>query len=217
MCYSAMQAQAAKNDLMGLRFYARVQIDYGETMIFPLGKMAFGRLSPEDGAREALLGQFGLVPPWIADDKDGPKFGRNCYNARSETLFEKPSFKESIRLHRAVIPATAFFEFPDHEKPVKHRYKVTRRDKGSFWFAGLWAYNKKYDLTSCSIITTEPMDLVSKFHSRSPVILDESQLEAWLDPALKDKGGIEPFLRPHSSEGFELEIEDWEAVRKKRT
>jgi putative SOS response-associated peptidase YedK len=209
MCASTMQGQAAKTKFGDFKFKARTQGDFDEKIIYPLQSMAFGRLSPETGEREFVKGQFGLVPDWVTDAKGGTKFGRYCYNARSESVFEKPSFRKAILHKRAVIPVLAFYEFPDKEVPLKHRYRILRTDSKAMWLAGIWERNEAYGLESCSILTSEPMSLVSEFHSRSPIILDDTQLDAWLNPNVYKKEPIEVFLKPHLSDGYSLESELW--------
>ncbi len=53
------------------------------------------------------LMRWGLIPGWAKD----PKIGSKLFNARAETVAEKPSFKKSLRLQRCIIPASAFFEW----------------------------------------------------------------------------------------------------------
>ena len=209
MCASAMQAQGAKNRLLGLNFKMRVQVSDDERTIFPLQPMAFGRLNPATGEREALVGQFGLVPDWVTAERGGAKFGRNCYNARTETVFEKPSFRKAILARRAVVPVEAFYEFPDKEVPLRHRFKVRSRSGRPFWLGAIWERNEALGLDSLAVLTTGPMDLVAPFHSRSPVVLDEGQVEGWLDPALRDAGAIVNAFAVHGSEDFEVVQEDW--------
>jgi putative SOS response-associated peptidase YedK len=211
MCASAMQAQAAKNKMWEFTVKVRTQMD-GEDhrIIYPLQPMAFGRLDPS-GDKEALVGQFGLVPEWVTDAKGGPKYGRHCYNARKETIFEKPSFRTAILMRRAVVPVTSFFEFPDKEVPLKHRYKISRKDGQAFWLAAIWEHNHRYNLDSVSVITTTPMNLVEKFHSRSPVILADDQVDSWLNT--DDRTRIDSLLDPVASGDFALETEDWNRKR----
>ena len=205
-----MQNQSIKSLLGPFSYQGRVGSDEPDNrMIYPLHPMLFARLNPQSGAPEALQGQFGLLPPWVDDAKGGPKFGRFCYNARSESIFEKPSFRDAILTQRALIPVTAFYEFPDHEKPLRHRYKVFRRDQAPFWFAGLWAHSPRYNVTSCSIVTVGPMAVLEEFHSRSPLILDQAQAEAWLDPQKKEAPALRPFFKPAPSQDLVAEAEDW--------
>jgi len=207
MCYAAMQAQSAKSHLGLLGYY--IQDFEGERMVYPLQPMLFGRIHPQSGQREALLGQYGLLPPWVDDAKGGPKFGRFCYNARSESIFEKPSFRDAILRQRALIPVEAFFEFPDNEKPLRHRYKVRRQDNEAFFFAGLWSYHPGYKAFSCSVVTTEPMALFKGTHSRSPVILNGAQAHAWMDPAMTEPKKIAALMKTAASELFVLDVEEW--------
>jgi putative SOS response-associated peptidase YedK len=208
MCASVMQAQGAKSKFGDFQFKARTGVDLDERIIFPLQPMALGRLD-DTGQREAVSAQFGLVPEWVDDAKGGPKFGRYCYNARRETVFEKPSFRQAILKRRGVVPVTAFYEFPDKEVPLRHRYRISRQDGQAFWLAALWESNERYSLLSCSILTGEPMSLVADFHSRSPLILDDTQLQAWLNPALSEREAIAALLGTHGSEGFQLDKEAW--------
>ena len=207
MCASAMQNQAAVSKLGAFKFRTRIQPDVAAPgVVYPLKSMVFGRLAP-GGGREGALGSFGLVPEWVTDAQGGLKFGRRCYNARKETIFEKPSFRSAIFRRRAVVPVSAFFEFPDREAPLRHRYKISRRDGGAFWLAAIWERHPGYGLESVAVITTTPMGLVADFHSRSPVILDDERMAAWLETSSRPE--LEGFLVPHESSDYVLEAEPW--------
>lgn len=212
MCATAMQAQGAKNMLMDLDFKARVSVDDGPRLIFPLQSMGFGRLGG-DGLRESVEGQFGLVPEWVSEKQQGPKYGRNCYNARVETVFEKPSFKKAILTQRAVVPVEAFYEFPDKESPLRHRLRVQREDGHAFLLGAIWAWHPGYGVTSVSVLTTEPMELLAPWHSRSPLILAPEQVGAWLDPAMRQGSAIRRFLKTSTSAGLSVVREDWAGPR----
>src|SRR5271154_2916962 len=103
MCASTMQAQAAKSKFGFADFEVRVQMDSRERVVFPLQSIVFGRIHAAGGKREAISGQFGLVPDWVGSGRGGAKFGRHCYNARTESVFEKPSFRKAILSRRAVV------------------------------------------------------------------------------------------------------------------
>jgi putative SOS response-associated peptidase YedK len=184
-------------------------MDGAERVIFPLQELAFGRADPGGGGLQAVPGQFGLVPDWVDAARGGARYGRHCYNARTETVFEKPSFRRAILERRAVVPVDCFYEFPDKEAPLRHRFKVRSRSGGAFWLAAVWERNRALGLDSVAVLTTEAMDLVAPFHSRSPVILDNAELGAWLDPALRDPAAIARRFAPHASEGFEVDKEPW--------
>jgi putative SOS response-associated peptidase YedK len=141
---------------------------------------------------EARFLAWGLIPSWSTD-------GKGFINARAETLEEKPSFSESFRLRRCLIPADGFFE-----------WKRTGREKRPFYFqlddelpfalAGIWdTWSNRGDaVTSCAIITTAANELVGEFHDRMPAILLHESGEAWLDPKT-DHASLREMLKPFPS------------------
>ena len=124
---------------------------------------------------------WGLVPFWAKDRS----IGQRLINARAETLAKKPAFKKSLESRRCLVPADGFFEW---KRTPGARYKTPvyfQADQGQpFAFAGLWATwrdPKTGDvLTSCTIITTAPNELVASVHNRMPVILRRSLHDTWL-------------------------------------
>jgi len=209
MCFAGLQATMIEPKFNLLGFGGSEAAPSQERMFFPLQALRFGRLNPATGAREVAQGQYGLVPDWVDAKRGGAKYGRNCYNARTESVFEKPSFRKAILSRRAVVPVEAFYEFPDKEVPLKHRYKISAKDKSAFWLAGIWEWNPGLGLMSVAVLTTGPMDLLAPFHSRSPLLLDDGKIEAWLDPKLKDPAEIAKAFVPHSSQHLLAEQEDW--------
>ncbi|MEO7954832.1 MAG: SOS response-associated peptidase family protein [Polaromonas sp.] len=85
-------------------------------------------------AREAMSGVFGMIPHWAKDEKSA----RRTYNARSETVAEKPGFRDAWRLGRhCIIPAEAFFE-PDWRTGKAVATRINRPDGQPMGIAGLW-------------------------------------------------------------------------------
>jgi putative SOS response-associated peptidase YedK len=209
MCASTMQAQAAKKQLGLAGFAVRSQMDGQERIVFPLQTLAFGRARPGGPGKEAVDGQFGLVPDWVGAGRGGAKYGRHCYNARIETVFEKPSFRRAILERRAVVPVDCFYEFPDREIPLRHRLKVRAKNGEALWLAALWERNAALGLDSVAVLTTGPMELLAPYHSRSPLILDQDQVDAWLDPGQKDPRAIAAAFTVHASGDYELVREAW--------
>ena len=136
--------------------------------------------------REALAGQFGLLPHWAKDDK----FGRRTFNARSETAATLPSFRDAWRkAQRCVIPADAIYE-PDWRsgKPVPTR--ITRDDGEPMGIAGLWSRWKSpagHEVHSFTMLTINAGEhtLMRNYHKptdekRMVVILPEGAYEDWL-------------------------------------
>jgi len=147
-----------------------------------------------DGAlREALTMRWGLVP-FSAANPDG---AARMINARSETVADKPSFRLAFQKTRCLVPADGFYEWK-RTGGVKQPFHITLRDRRLFAFAGLWdewTSREGNRLLSCTILTTEPNELVRPIHDRMPVILPPERYEAWLDPRANPQG-IREFLRP---------------------
>ena len=128
--------------------------------------------------RNVELCRWGLVPGWAKD----PRIGYKMFNARAETLSEKPSFRVPFLRRRCLIPADGFYEW----KLVDGRkspFLFTMKHKKAFTFAGLWESwldPAGSELRSCTLITTEPNELVGQYHDRMPVILDETARWEWL-------------------------------------
>ncbi len=134
------------------------------------------------------LAKWGLVPHWMKDPK------KPFINARSETIFEKPSFKYLYRDHRCVAIADGFFEwsmFDDVKRPVYFYLK----DRQPFGFAGYWERDREEeDLKTFVIMTTDSNKDVEDFHHRMPVLLTKEGIKAWLEKG--DKGVLRPFEEP---------------------
>jgi putative SOS response-associated peptidase YedK len=133
------------------------------------------RSSQTDGLKLDLA-RFGLVHSWAKDTKSAYKY----INTRVETIREKPAFKEAYRKRRCIIPAQGFYEWRE-EYGRKHPYYFDRKDDELVLFAGLWEHATidGESITSFSILTSEPNELVGPYHDRMPVITTDP--EAWLD------------------------------------
>lgn len=132
--------------------------------------------------RRVLTGmRWGLVPFWAKD----LAIGSRMINARSETVLEKPAFREAIARRRCLVPAGGFYEWqktPGGKRPLR----ITLPGGDLFAFAGLWAKWKAPDgstLRTYTILTTEPNEVLRPIHDRMPVILPRDAEDAWLDPA----------------------------------
>jgi len=119
---------------------------------------------------------WGLIPSWSTD-------GKEFINARAETLEERPSFSESFRLRRCLIPANGFFEWKRAGKE-KRPFYIYSRDEAPLMFAGIWDTwrNRGEIINSCAIITTPANELVGELHDRMPAILSREFHDAWLNP-----------------------------------
>lgn len=128
--------------------------------------------------REMKLLRWGLIPFWARDEA----IGSRLINARSETAFEKPTFREAIKHRRCIIPADGFYEWQSMGGR-KQPYFFQMRDGQPFGFAGLWDrwQGRGQVIETCAILTTNANEALSPVHERMPVILHPDDYELWLD------------------------------------
>lgn len=153
--------------------------------------------------RSASLMHWGLVPHWAKDRQIAYK----TINARAETIADKPSYRDAFRKRRCLIPATGFYEWQKLAKG-KQPYHICIQNKEPFALAGLWErwHDKQSDeaLDSCTIIVTDANRLMSRIHSRMPVILPESAWNTWLNPDFFERKTLESLLKPFPDKNMEL-------------
>jgi putative SOS response-associated peptidase YedK len=123
-------------------------------------------------------------------------------NARSETVAEKPSFRNAFKKRRCLILADGFYEWKG-EKGHKQPMFITLPHRKPFAFAGLWeTWNKKPGsdsiVKSCTIITTQASESFSEIHHRMPVILNSEIYEPWLDSQNHDLDELKNILKRES-------------------
>jgi putative SOS response-associated peptidase YedK len=148
--------------------------------------------------------RWGLIPNWARDEKVAYK----TINARMETVDTAPSFRSAFQKRRCLIPADGFYEW----RKIGGRklpYSIGMKDDRPFVFAGLWegwkAPGSDHWLRTCTIITTEPNELLAQIHNRMPVILPEELHAAWLGEI--EVAELKTLLRPFpASEMRMLEI-----------
>lgn len=161
--------------------------------IAPTQNILAVRQTPD--GREAVTFKWGLIPSWAKDTSIGPKL----INARSETIDEKPSFREAFKRRRAIIPVDGFYEWArrgDKKQPYYFHFK----DDRLFGFAGLWEKWRTPDgesLESCSILTTEANEALGAIHHRMPVILHPDTYDLWLDEDERKQDLRKELLRPY--------------------
>jgi putative SOS response-associated peptidase YedK len=108
-------------------------------------------------------------------------------NARSETILEKPAFKESAERRPCLIPADGFYEWR-RRADTKQPFHFGMKDDSLFAFAGIWDRWKPATgpiVESCAILTTSPNELLRDVHDRMPVILRSEQYSLWLTPSAR--------------------------------
>ena len=152
---------------------------------------------PNDGQNRMDFYNWGLIPFWAKD----PKIGNRMINARSETIAEKPSFRSSFKYKRCLILADGFYEWKNEPGSTsKTPYFIHMKDRQPFAFAGLWDIWHSKDgseIRTCTIITTEPNQLLQEIHNRMPVILSPDDFDLWLDTSAQNATAVQHLLRPY--------------------
>ena len=149
-----------------------------------------------EGRRALAALRWGLVPRWSSDAKRAP------INARAETAASKPSFAESLRQRRCLVPADGFYEWQRQGK-YKQPFCFRLCDDRPFAFAGIWdAWREPGGtlLLTCAFLTTEANELVRPVHDRMPVIVPDCQYDLWIDRDVQDAAELAPVLRPFPAE-----------------
>lgn len=149
-----------------------------------------------------IMMRWGLVPSWSND----PLIGFQMINARAETLTQKPSFKNSFKKHRCIIPCSGFYEWEKIDKKTKMPYYIRHKNGEPFALAGLWDEwnNDGGNLTTFTIITTTPNKIIEPIHDRMPVILKAEDHDMWLNPDIKNTENVITLLKPYPAEEMEL-------------
>lgn len=139
---------------------------------------------------------WGLVPHWIKDKTQKQKYWNKTLNARGESIFEKPSFRDAARDQRCLIYINGFYEH-HHQNLKTYPYYISAINEEPLILAGLWNNWKdpetNISMNTFSIVTTEGNSLLKKIHNnpklegpRRPLVLPSEFAEKWLSPVSDD-------------------------------
>jgi putative SOS response-associated peptidase YedK len=140
------------------------------------------RESRDTGEREIVLARWGLIPFFTTTLSEIK--GLSTINARAETIATSKTWREPFRKRRCLVPASAFYEWPENAPKPRQPYVFDTTDASMFAFAGLWDAWKDAEghwLQSFAIVTTDANELMARIHSRMPVILHRRDYDRWLD------------------------------------
>jgi putative SOS response-associated peptidase YedK len=167
--------------------------------IAPSQPVAVVRIAPEraEPRRELVWLRWGLIPSWAKD----PAIGNRMINARAETAADKPAYRSAMRRRRCLVAADGFYEW-QRRGSQKQPYFIHMRHGRPFGFAGLWEAWRGPEgsrIESCTLLTTEPNELLRPIHDRMPVILPAEDYPAWLDPEVEEPEVLAGLLGPYPS------------------
>ena len=148
-------------------------------------------LKSKKGKLEIDQFTWGLIPYWVKDELQAKELRDKTLNARGETIFEKPSFREAARSSRLIIPLDGFYEH-HHKAGKKYPFYIQRKDKRKMFIGGVssdWNNQATGELIrTLSIVTTKGNDMMKEIHNnpkirepRMPLILNDEDCVKWLE------------------------------------
>jgi putative SOS response-associated peptidase YedK len=131
--------------------------------------------------------KWGLIPGWTRSDEDAEEIRLKTFNARAESILEKPSYSSSVKNKRCIIPVRGFYEW-QHSGKLKIPWYIYRTDGDIMSLAGLyseWLQSSTGELIcTFTIITTGANRLMAEIHNskkRMPAILEKESEKTWLN------------------------------------
>ena len=183
----AQQFDVSEEEFQEMGFSPRYNVAPGQIV-------AAVRQDAEKPVRHFAKLKWGLVPFWAKD----PHIGFKMINARSETIIEKPAYREPFKHRRCLIAADGFYEWKKEGK-TKQPFSFGMKDDSIFAMAAIWERWKDPKgevLETCSILTTSPNALLEDVHDRMPVIVRPEDYDLWLDPGLKKPEALMDIFKP---------------------
>jgi len=166
--------------------------------------------TPSGDVRSIDIARWGLIPSWARDASRAS----NAINARSESIAEKPTFREAFRSRRCIIPATGYYEWATElgPYPPKQPFYIHRKDNALLAIAGLYESwidpASKKEVTTASIITREAVGGLATIHHRMPVFLTEDKWSAWMGTSRLHESEVDQYLAllnsPEPAAGLEF-------------
>ena len=151
------------------------------------------------------ISEWGLIPSFAANEERAVELSNMTLNARSDTIHQKPSFKNSITAKRCILPLDGFYEW-QHNGKIKQPFYIYPSDETVFYMGCIfntWVNKQTGELRdTLSIITTDANPLMAKIHNtkkRMPLIIPKSSIEAWTDPKTS-MSLINQMMKPYSTE-----------------
>lgn len=170
--------------------------------VAPTTRILAVAVSPTDSRRRLGRFHWGLVPHWAKDRSGASKL----INARAETVYEKPSFRNLVPNRRCLVPVDGYYEWrtvgrvEGKAAGPKEPVYVTRADRSVMALAGLWTtWRESPDapaLTSCCLVTTAANVDLAPIHDRMPVVVEPEDWATWLAGSDTPREEVESMLAP---------------------
>lgn len=145
------------------------------------------------------IASWGLIAPWSKDRSDALRSQSQAINARSESVHEKPTFRNAFRQRRCLVPASGYYEWATELGRYKTKQPVfiSRDDDKLLAFAGIfdrWISPDGEFRDSVAIITRDAVGELAKVHNRMPLFLPRERWNAWMDSELTEVEEIKALM-----------------------
>ena len=123
----------------------------------------------------------------------------STFNAKAETLADRPAYRNAFLKRRCIVPAEAFYEWVGPKKE-RQPLNIARADGKLLSMAGLFNYwrpaaSQGRPMLTFTVVTTVPSQWMARIHNRMPVILQDEQIDTWLDPTVSDPQRLDELLK----------------------
>lgn len=149
-------------------------------------------ISSETGRRAGSL-TWGLIPHWTAEDN----ISYGLINARSESVHEKPAFRQAFSERRCIVLADHFFEWKREKEKRAFAFQV--KDQSLMPLAAIYNIYTRSDgskISTCAVLTCEPNGVMQPIHNRMPVILMQKDIDSWLS-GYTSQDDLKQILKPY--------------------
>ena len=138
-----------------------------------------------DHQRELTTASWGLIAPWSKSIPDAVKSQSIAINARTESIDEKPTFRNAFRSRRCLIPADGYYEWATElGAPAKQPFYISNPNLNSLSIAGIWSQWKSPNgelINSAAVITRDSVNELARIHNRMPVMMPREHWDIWLN------------------------------------
>ncbi len=167
--------------------------------ITPTKEIYIVRENLADHSRDLATASWGLIAPWQKDLVTARASQSHAINARRESVFEKPTFRDAFRKRRCLVPADGYYEWATALGPYrpKQPFFISRSDGRSISLAAIWSQwisPRGEKIESVAIITREAVGVLAPIHSRMPVFMHKDRWDSWLDPARTEIGELRALM-----------------------
>lgn len=167
-----------KYDKLRYQFHLNEPVELTPRYNIAPGATVLFLCSPDGSHINPLNLRWGLIPFWAKDKKSAGAL----INARAETIFEKPAFRQALKSKRGFMVMSGFYEWRV-EQGIKQPYYIKQQQDEYLAIAAIWdtCQIEGEVIHSCCLVTTSANQLMAPIHQRMPVILSKEDQLVWMN------------------------------------